>query len=111
MVGASAGELLKKYGVKVNTNKRPKDPVAKRAAEIVKNLNEKVAAKGPSRNDLMLQAKAAGIKNFRILNKEELQKVLDPMTTGNNQIEIIRVAIERWKSGWGSRKPKEVASA
>ena len=65
-----------------------------------------------SRADLMAKAQAKGIKYFRILSKEELVKVLDPMTTGHNQDEIIRVAKERWQSGFGSKKkePANVAA-
>jgi hypothetical protein len=66
----------------------------------------KITSTGPSRNDLMLQAKAKGIKNFRILNKEELTLVLNP-TSNPPEAEInaiITKAVERWKSGWGKHK-------
>jgi len=78
--------------------------------------NDKIAkhviadSKGPSRNDLMMTAKSKGIKNYRILNKEELAKVLEMKQSGatdeqmNDQ--VIRPAVERWKSGW--KKNKEV---
>ena len=56
-----------------------------------------------SRNDLMLQAKEKGIKNFRILNREELEKVLDPKVTKEDIDKVIQAAVKRWKSGWGSR--------
>ena len=56
-----------------------------------------------SRNDLMLQAKEKGIKNFRVLNKEELEKVLDPKATKEDIDKVIQSAVKRWKSGWGSR--------
>lgn len=65
--------------------------------------------KDKSRNDLMLEAKARGIKNFRILNKAELHKVLDPNTLEQERDDIIKEAVIRWKSGWSKNKPKEGA--
>ncbi|GEM_PF-2722960 len=59
--------------------------------------------KGKSRNDLMLDAKEKGIKNFRILNKEELTAVLDEKASPETIKEITAKAVERWKSGWGSK--------
>jgi len=100
----TAVELLKKHGIKPNKSSKAKVAIEERVTEIVKEAVAKKESKGPSRNDLMLKAKVAGIKNFRILNKEELQKVLDPMTTGHNQDEIVKVAVVRWKSGWGTKK-------
>jgi len=84
-----------KYYAK-DAKKQEKTAVAERASEIVKT-------KGPSRNDLMLKAKAAGIKNFRILNKEELFQVLDHP---GDAISITEKAVTRWKAGWGNRKAK-----
>ena len=80
--------------------------IESRAVSIIKNLNDKVKVKGPSRNDLMLQAKAEGIKNFRILNKIELYKVLDSATIQQEIDGIVADAVIRWKAGWGSRKAK-----
>ena len=100
----TAKALLEKYGIKPNKTKRSNEVVAQRAASIIK---EKVATKGPSRNDLMLKAKAKGIKNFRILNKAEFHKVLDPATIQQEIDGIVADAVVRWKSGWGKRK-KEV---
>lgn len=59
---------------------------------------------GPKRNDLMIQAQKAGIKNFRILNREELMKVLDPDTSKNVIQKTIEGAKTRWKAGFGKRK-------
>jgi hypothetical protein len=64
-------------------------------------------SKGPSRNKLMLKAKAKGIKNFRILNKEELVEILIDGTTKERISEIVSGAVARWKTGWGTSKPKE----
>jgi len=59
---------------------------------------------GMSRNEMMLEAKARGIKNFRILNKEELIKVLEMKKSGatDEQIkeQVVDTAIIRWKKGW-----------
>jgi len=90
----------KYYGKKGAKNKKTKKDaqntrIAERVAPV---LAEK------SRNDLMLEAKAKGIKNFRILNKEELHKVLDSNTTQEEQDTIIKAAVERWKAGWSKNK-------
>lgn len=96
----TATELLKKHGVKPNKNARAKKEVEKRAAEISK---EKKSERGPSRAELMAQAREKGIKYFRILNKENLRKVLDPTVTAEEVNTIIKKAKEEWKAGWGSR--------
>ncbi|MDI6606522.1 MAG: hypothetical protein QME65_05235 [Candidatus Omnitrophota bacterium] len=57
-----------------------------------------------TRNELMLQAKAKGIKNFRILNKAELEEVLKEVTTQERITEVVNQAIARWKSGWNKKK-------
>ena len=57
-----------------------------------------------TRHDLMLQAKDRGIKNFRVLNKEELGIVLAEGVTSEKIDNVISGAVARWKSGWGSKK-------
>lgn len=64
-------------------------------------------AKGPSRNELMLQAKAKGIKNFRVINKEKLIEILKEGTTKERINELIAQAVARWKSTWGRGKHKQ----
>ncbi|MDO8489451.1 MAG: hypothetical protein Q7S42_05015 [Candidatus Omnitrophota bacterium] len=59
-----------------------------------------------TRQDLMLQAKERGIKNFRVLNKEELQSVLAEGVTQEQIDNVVSGAVARWKSGWGSKKDK-----
>ena len=59
-----------------------------------------------SRNELMLIAKDRGIKNFRILNKEELGKVLRDNVKDDEIQKVVNGAVDRWKSGWGSKKVK-----
>ena len=59
-----------------------------------------------SRNELMLIAKDRGIKNFRILNKNELMHILAEGITQQEIDALVAGAVDRWKSGWGSRKVK-----
>jgi hypothetical protein len=61
---------------------------------------------GASRNELMLAAKERGIKNFRVLNKKELESVLADGVSQNQINKIVSGAVTRWKSGWGKRKKK-----
>jgi len=76
--------------------------MAKKAKE------QKVAKVQPeakqTRNALMSQAKDRGIKNFRVLNKEELTQVLADDVTQDRINEVVAGAVARWKSGWGKRK-------
>jgi hypothetical protein len=64
---------------------------------------------GSSRNALMLQAKANGIKNFRVLNKAELAECLADGITKERIDAIVSGAVARWKAGWGS-KAREAGS-
>ena len=57
-----------------------------------------------TRNALMLQAKERSIRNFRVLNKEELLQVLADDVTKDRINEVVAGAVTRWKSGWGKRK-------
>jgi hypothetical protein len=57
-----------------------------------------------TRNALMLQAKDRGIKNFRVLNKEELAQVVADDVTQERINEVVAGAVARWKAGWGKRK-------
>ena len=63
--------------------------------------------KEKSRNELMLIAKDRGIKNFRVLNKEELMHVTAEGITQQEIDALVAGAVDRWKSGWGSRKVKK----
>jgi len=56
------------------------------------------------RQALMLKAKERGIKNFRVLNKKELESVLVDGVTQEEIEKIVSGAVARWKSGWGSKK-------
>ncbi len=59
---------------------------------------------GASRNELMLVAKERGVKNFRVLNKQELSDVLKNIGDQKAVDAIVAGAVARWKSGWGKRK-------
>ncbi|MBN1353849.1 MAG: hypothetical protein JW994_04195, partial [Candidatus Omnitrophica bacterium] len=59
-----------------------------------------------TRQALMLKAKERGIKNFRVLNKNELMHILADGITQQEIDALVAGAVARWKSGWGSRKVK-----
>lgn len=61
---------------------------------------------GASRNELMMTAKERGVKNFRVLNKQELMDVLKNIGDQKTVNQIVAGAVDRWKSGWGKRKNK-----
>ena len=95
-------DIHEKYYGKDGLLKKKK---AKKAAEDAKIASAVAPVlKNKSRNDLMLEAKAKGIKNFRILNKAELYKVLDPNTIQQEIDGIVKDAVIRWKAGWSKNK-------
>ncbi len=55
------------------------------------------------RNELMLAAKERGVKNFRVLNKQELTDVLKNIGDQKAVDAIVAGAVARWKSGWGKK--------
>ena len=59
-----------------------------------------------NRAALMMKAKDRGIKNFRVLNKSELEAVLAEGATSEQIEKVVSTAVTRWKSGWGSKKAK-----
>lgn len=77
---------------------------------VKKTKKQKVVAVKPdveaTRQDLMSQAKERGVKNFRVLNKEELRSVLAEGVTQEQIDNVVSGAVARWKSGWGSKKAK-----
>jgi predicted methyltransferase MtxX (methanogen marker protein 4) len=60
-----------------------------------------------TRQVLMLKAKERGIKNFRVLNKDELMHVLAEGVTQQEIDALVAGAVARWKSGWGSKKEQQ----
>lgn len=61
---------------------------------------------GASRNELMMTAKERGVKNFRVLNKQELTDVLKNIGDQKAVDAIVAGAVARWKSGWGKGKAR-----
>lgn len=61
---------------------------------------------GASRHELMMTAKERGVKNFRVLNKQELNDVLKNISDQKTVDSIVVEAVARWKSGWGKGKNK-----
>lgn len=64
--------------------------------------------------EMMKEAKTYGIKNFRVLNRAELSEAIEIVETDKEfqgqpmenprMKEIVKGAVSRWKSGWGSEK-------
>ncbi len=85
---------------------------AKKAVSVIKSAPETqgspkegiVLHAGASRNELMLAAKERGVKNFRVLNKQELTDVLKNIGDQKAVDAIVAGAVARWKSGWGKKK-------
>lgn len=75
-----------------------------RKTEAAKASKKKTKGDGPTRNELMEAVKAKKVKNFRVMNKEELAEILKPGTTESRIREIQETAVARWKSGWTSQK-------
>ena len=63
-------------------------------------------ASGSTRQELMLQAKEKGVKNFRVLNKQELTDVLANIGDQAKVDAIVSEAVARWKAGWGKKSKK-----
>ena len=74
-----------------------------------KKQKQKPAVKEPvdlpeTRQALMMLAKERGIRNFRVLNKSELEQVLTEGVTPERIQEVVTGAVTRWKAGWGTKK-------
>jgi len=101
-------EFLHKLHAKHYGKKKAKTQKAKAPAKPPeKSETGETRSKGPSRNELMLQAKAKGIKNFRVINREELVEILKEGTTQERINEIVSGAVARWKAGWGKGKKQK----
>jgi len=75
------------------------------AAEVPASPKEGIVLyAGASRNELMIAAKERGVKNFRVLNKQELTDVLKNIGDQKAVDAIVAGAVARWKSGWGKKK-------
>lgn len=90
------GKKVKKQKT-VASKKTPADVTASPKEGIVMHA-------GASRNELMMTAKERGVKNFRVLNKQELTEVLKNIGDQKAVDAIVAGAVVRWKSGWGTKK-------
>lgn len=95
-------ELYEKHYGK---GKKKKSQAAKEAIveKVITQQKAIAEKKGQSRADLMVQAREKGIKNFRVLNKEELMKVVVPENSKEEIDKVVQAAVARWKLGWGRR--------
>ena len=86
--------------------KKEKTAAAKKGAPETQASSKEgiVLHAGASRNELMLAAKERGVKNFRVLNKQELTDVLKNIGDQKAVDAIVAGAVARWKSGWGKKK-------
>ncbi len=101
-------ELVNKLYNKYYANKKPKATFRTAEKRPKEAKIKETQAESPSRNELMLQAKAKGIKNFRVINKEELTEILKAGTTKERINEIVSEAVARWKSTWGKGKCRQM---
>ena len=104
VINASGGyAVLERLGFKTQTEDvmaKKKKAAAKPAVKV-----EKTETEGQSRNQLMEMVKSRRIKNFRVMNKEELAEIVSG-AKADRIAEIQKQAVERWKSGWGTKKEK-----
>ena len=123
----TAKETISKLHAKYYAGgKKKADPVARVVkTKAVDQVNEKLAKAGlpirldssketdlvakpegvaATRNNLMLEAKEKGIKNFRILNKQELIDCLAHLAEPEYVKKVVDAAIIRWQSGWKKNK-------
>jgi hypothetical protein len=63
-----------------------------------------VLAAGSTRAQLMENCKQKGIKNFRVLNKQELTDCLANIGDQKKIDLIVAGAVARWKAGWKANK-------
>ncbi len=107
VINAQGGyAVLERLGFKTEEDvmaKKKKTAVKATAKPAVKV--EKVETEGQSRNQLMEAVKSRGIKNFRVMNKAELAEIVGG-AKADRVAEIQKQAVERWKSGWGTKKEK-----
>jgi hypothetical protein len=100
------GKLHDKYYGKKKA-KAPKPNPETKAPEQAAPAAAETLSKEPTRHELMLKAKERGIKNFRVINKQELVEILKEGTTQERINEIVAGAVARWKAGWGKKKNKK----
>lgn len=110
VVNASGGyAVLERLGFKTEEGEMAKKKkvasVKKAAVKAPAVKSAKVETTGLSRNQLMEEVKSRGINNFRVMNKAELAEIVGG-AKADRVAEIQKQAVERWKSGWGTKKEK-----
>jgi len=87
-------------GYEVKETRKPKE-------ETVKAIKKTIKTGGPTRQELMELARSKKLKNFRVMNKEELAEVVKESTSKSRAKEIEETAVKRWKSGWKFQDKKK----
>jgi hypothetical protein len=111
VINAQGGyTALERLGFKPETQKKENQMAKKKKSAVKATAKpaakvEKVETEGQSRNQLMETVKSRGIKNFRVMNKAELAEIVGG-AKADRVAEIQKQAVERWKSGWGTKKEK-----
>jgi hypothetical protein len=101
-------EFLHKLHAKHYGKKKAKTQKAKEPVDNSPSPKEGIVlAAGSTRNELMLSAKQRGVKNFRVLNKQELADVLKNIGDQKAVDAIVSGAVARWKAGWGKGKKQK----
>ena len=101
-------EFLHKLHAKHYGKKKPKTQKAKASVDNSPSPKEGIVlAAGSTRNELMLTAKQRGVKNFRVLNKQELADALKNIGDQKAVDAIVAGAVARWKAGWGKGKKQK----
>ena len=102
-------ELYDKFygGKKKSTAQKIKEKLSKKEDKSPSPKECVVMYAEATRNDLMMTVKAHGIKNYRILNKQELTNVLKNIGDQKYINTVVEGAVKRWKSGWGKSKRKQ----
>lgn len=107
VINAQGGyAALERLGFKPETQiKESQMAKKKKAAKKSAVKVEKTETQDQSRNQLMEMVKLRGIKNFRVMNKAELAEIVSG-AKADRVAAIQKQAVERWKSGWGTKKEK-----
>lgn len=74
----------------------------KKKAEKAQSAGTKKEDGGKTRTALMLEVQRMGVKNFRVMNKEELSEIVAGASKDRTQA-IMEGAVLRWKGGWGKK--------
>ena len=105
VINASGGyAVLERLGFKPETQAREGNVAKKKKDKKGPAVKiAKIETEGLNRNQLMGEVKSRGVKNFRVMNKAELTEIVGGAKS--ERIETIqKEAVERWKSGWATKK-------